>query len=210
MIARDQRPLSHGPLPLEEADATPTAIAFATALAYDADASVVFEHRLLDIAELVHTVFADGHLDVGLAQPLLVQRRLADFAILDDHGGGRLDQCIEPRPAAAQKRDPAVEDQQDANDDHATGDRVVGAGDRRLKRVRDQQHEHEVKGRELTEFAFAEEAEADEKDDVDDDRPNNEMGPRNTQVEDLADVAHLRRQFLIPSPLLRGRVGSGP
>src|SRR5260370_21036943 len=133
-------------LPVEEADATSTAIAFAAALAYDADASIVFEHRHLDIPELVHAMFADGHLDVGLTEPFFFQRRLADLAILDHDGGWRLDQCVEPHPAAAQKRNGAVEDQQDRDDDHAARDRVVRAGDGGLQRGRHQQHEDLVEG----------------------------------------------------------------
>src|SRR6202030_2363567 len=92
---------SHPPLSLEEADATAAAIAVAAARCHDADAAVVFEHCLLDVAELVHAVFTDGHLDVGDAEAFLLQRRLADLAILDDDGRRRIDQRIEPGPPAA-------------------------------------------------------------------------------------------------------------
>src|SRR5256712_2127186 len=194
---------SHGRLPLEETDTTATAIAIAAACGHHTDAAVVFENRLFDLVDLVNTVLADGHLDIGLAEPLFIQRRLADLAILDDHSRRRLDQRIEPEPAAPQHRDGAVEDQKNGDDDRAPGNGLVRARNRRLQRIGDQQDQDEVEGRELSELALAEEAQADEEDHVDDDGSENEGRPWDTQLGDIDARAHARRilvGYRMPEP----------
>src|SRR2546428_14009996 len=53
---------SHEQLPLQEADAAASAIAVAAALCHHADAAVVFENRLLPVADLFAASAPDGHL----------------------------------------------------------------------------------------------------------------------------------------------------
>ena len=76
--------------------------------------------------------------------------------------------------------------------------------------VGDQQHEHQVKGRELPQLALAEQPEADEEDHVDQGCTNDEVPPRNAQVEELTEITHVRRSFSVfPSPACGGGSGWG-
>src|SRR5207248_4688232 len=180
----------HG-LTLEETHSAAAAKALRAPLADDADAPVVFQHGEPDVAHLVEAVLADGHLDVVDAQALFLEILLHEVAVVDQHRRRRLDQAVEGRPAAAQHRDPSVEDEQGGDDDHPARDGAIRSGHRRLERVGDQQHQHQVKGRELPQLALAEQPETDEEDHIDEGGANDEMPPRNTQVEEFAEITHV-------------------
>ena len=170
-------------LTLEKADAAAATETLRATLTDHADTAVVFQYGEADIAHLVEAMFSDRHLDVVDAQALFVEILLHEIALVDQQRRRRLDQAVERRPAAAQHRDAPVEDEKRRHNDRSAGDRAVGSGHRRLERVRHQQHEHQVKGCELAQLALPEQSETDEEDHVDEGGANDQVPPRNAQVE---------------------------
>src|SRR5207253_8952563 len=159
------------------------------------DATVVFQHGETDIAHLVEAMLSDRHLDIVDAQALFIEILFYEVAVVDQQRRRRLDQAVERGPAAAQHRDAPVEDEKRRHDDRPAGDRTVGSGHRRLEGVGHQQHEHQVKGRELAQLALPEQSETDEEDHIDESGANDQVPPRNSQVEEFAEITHVRRSF---------------
>ena len=155
-------------------------------------------------------MLSDRHLDVVDAQALFIEILLHEIALVDQQRRRRLDQAVEGRPAAAQHRDAPVEDQKRRDDDHPARDRVVRSRHRRLEGVRHQEHEHQVKGRELPQLALPEQSQTDEEDDIDQGRADDQVPPRNAQVEELAEITHVSGSFSVfPSPACGGGSGWG-
>ena len=155
-------------------------------LRHDADGPVGLEHAELDIADVVETVFANGGVAELLVDALTAHGALKVPALADDDGRLRDQQPVE-EAVAVETADAVVQEHQHGDDQQAAQEGGVGPGHRRLHRVRNQQHQHEVVDRELADLALAEEAEGREQSQVDDRRPEDDRPGRSAEPDQVAD-----------------------
>ena len=83
--------------------------------------------------------------------------------------------------------DDRVDEEQRRRADDAADQRIVIADDRVLHRVRQQEQHDEIERVELRQLAFAGESESDEKEPVDDERPEELLENRNAGLEEFLE-----------------------
>src|SRR2546422_3000623 len=139
----------------------------------DADPAVVLEHGGPHVLDVGDAAAAERCVQILERDALSIQILLEDAAVVDEERRLRLEQMAQPLRAERHLDDGVVQRQNHDRTEESPAERVVGADDRVLDHVRDDEEQGEVEGGELADLPLPREPECRQHEEVDDDRPQN-------------------------------------
>lgn len=136
---------------------------------YDADRTVCFQHRQIDLGQVADlSVLADRGHDLVLGDPFTVQVRRHHLPALHQHDGDTLDKLAETGASQPEPGHAGVDREQCRCRNQAALESRVGADHGVLHRVGDEQDHDQVERGQLTQLASPTEAEPAEHGGIDD------------------------------------------
>ena len=109
----------------------------------------------IDIVECRKPLTPRGELQLRPGDRLALQIFLENFSVLDEAVGFTVHDPVEIRMGIQEANHDTVDDEQRSRSDQSPGERIIGADDGVLNRVRQQQH-HEIEGIQLGQLALRE------------------------------------------------------
>src|SRR5581483_5879846 len=140
----------------------------------DAYRAVGLEYRHLDVADLGDAVLPDGHEDVVAVQALAGQVLHHQLAVVHQQRRRPLDRSAEEGHPLSRYGYAEVDGDEHGGRDQSPRDRRVSADHRILHGVGDEQDHDEVEGRHLAQLPLSGRPQAQQEDEVDDDRASDD------------------------------------
>ena len=157
----------------------------------DADRSVVFERRQLDLRDRFQAVLPERGLEVLVVEALTIEGRGQPRPVPRDRRRRHVEQPANRREASSGPGDGVIDPEERHEDEGGPGDRGIRSGHRRLEGVRGEEDRGEVEQRELAELALAGQAQGGQEERVDDQAADDELKRRDAEVPDpAAQVEH--------------------